>query len=70
MFNSQRICAQLLYFNFARLGVICAFIFNFLRICAQVLCSSFLICMGFVPACSILVEYVHKLSILTCLTIS
>ena len=66
-----------------------ACIFNSRRICAQVLCSSFLTCMGFracmfnssriyarilccirsVPAYSIPKGYVHKFCVLTCLTI-
>ena len=52
-------CESSVFFS-SNLYGISAYIFNSRRISAQVLYSSFLTCIGFVPAYSILGEYMHK----------
>ena len=50
-------CLYLFYSDLCRTY---AYIFNSLKICEQVLYSSLLVCIGFVVAYSIPMEYVHK----------
>ena len=64
IFNSRRICAQVLCSFFLTCIGFCAYMFNSQRICAQVQT-----CIGSVPAYSIPKGYMHKFCVLNCLTI-
>ena len=81
IFNSWRICAQVLCTSFLTCMGFRACMFNSWRICAQILtcigfvlayskiCAWILTCIGSVPTYSIPRGYVHKFCVLACLTI-